>query len=140
MKESCIFCKILKGDIPSFCVFEDEYFKVILDRFPASRGHILILPKAHYQDLFELPDEIGAKLYPLVKKLSIAIKKAVGAEGINIIQNNGETAGQSVFHFHLQIIPRFKEDHIILNKTSHQETTLEELEEVAEQIRKYLEV
>ena len=139
MNENCIFCKILKGDIPSFCVFEDESFKVILDRFPASRGHVLILPKEHYQDLFELPDEIGSKLYPLAKKLAVAIKKAVGAEGINIIQNNGESAGQSVFHFHMHLIPRFKEDHIILNKTSHQDTTLETLEEVAEQIKKYLE-
>ena len=138
MNENCIFCKILKGDIPSFCVFEDESFKVILDRFPASRGHVLILPKEHYQDLFELPDEIGSKLYPLAKKLAVAIKKAVGAEGINIIQNNGESAGQSVFHFHMHLIPRFKEDHIILNKTSHQDTTLETLEEVAEQIKKYL--
>lgn len=138
MNENCIFCKILKGDIPSFCVFEDENFKVILDRFPASRGHVLILPKEHYQDLFELPDEIGSKLYPLAKKLAVAIKKAVGAEGINIIQNNGESAGQSVFHFHMHLIPRFKEDHIILNKTSHQDTTLETLEEVAEQIKKYL--
>lgn len=140
MNENCIFCKILKGDIPSFCIFEDEHFKVILDRFPASRGHVLILPKEHYQDLFELPDEIGAKLYPLAKKLAVAIKKAVGAEGINIIQNNGESAGQSVFHFHMHLIPRFKEDHIILNKTSQQDTTLEALEEVAEQIKKYLEV
>ena len=138
MNENCIFCKILKGDIPSFCVFEDENFKVILDRFPASLGHVLILPKEHYQDLFELPDEIGSKLYPLAKKLAVAIKKAVGAEGINIIQNNGESAGQSVFHFHMHLIPRFKEDHIILNKTSHQDTTLETLEEVAEQIKKYL--
>lgn len=139
MKESCIFCKILKGDIPSFCVYEDESFKVILDRFPASRGHVLILPKEHYQDLFKLPDEISAKLYPLARKLAIAIKDAVGADGMNIIQNNGESAGQSVFHFHMHLVPRFKEDGIVLNKTSHADTTLEALEEVAELIKKQLE-
>lgn len=139
MKDDCIFCKILKGDIPSFCVYEDEAFKVILDRFPAAKGHVLILPKAHYADLFELPDEISAKIYPLARKIGTAIKAAVGAEGMNIIQNNGEAAGQSVFHFHMHLVPRYKEDGIVLNKTSHGDITLEELQEVAELIKKQLE-
>lgn len=139
MKDNCIFCKILKGDIPSFCVYEDEQFKVILDRFPATRGHVLILPKVHYADLFELPDEVSAKLYPLARKIGTAIKAAVGADGMNIIQNNGEVAGQSVFHFHMHLVPRYKEDGIVLNKTSHADTTLEELQEVATLIKKQLE-
>lgn len=138
MKEDCIFCKILKGEIPSFCVYEDEQFKVILDRFPASRGHVLILPKAHYVDLFELPNEISERLYPLAKKIATAIKEAVGADGINIVQNNGMVAGQSVFHFHMHIIPRYKEDHIVLNKTSNGDITIEELSEIAEIIKQYL--
>lgn len=138
MKADCIFCKILDGDIPSFQVYEDEDFKVILDRFPASKGHVLILPKGHYENLFELPLEISEKLYPLAQRLAKAIKEAVKADGINIIQNNGEAAGQSVFHFHMHIIPRFNEDKIVLNRTSNMDTTLEELAEIAELIKTYL--
>ncbi|MEG1148462.1 MAG: HIT family protein [Niameybacter sp.] len=138
MHSDCIFCKILKGDIPSFVVYEDEYFKVILDRFPASRGHVLILPKAHYQDMFELPVGISARLYPLANHIAKGIKEAVQAEGINVIQNNGEAAGQSVFHFHMHLIPRFKNDQVVLNKTSNMEITLEELAKTAELIKSYL--
>ena len=138
MNTDCIFCKILNGDIPSFVVYEDESFKVILDRFPATRGHVLILPKGHYQDLFELPEEISQKVYPLAKHIATAVKKAVQADGINIIQNNGEAAGQSVFHFHIHIVPRFSNDQVTLNKTSNMETTLEELAETAELIKSYL--
>lgn len=134
----CIFCKILKGDIPSFTVYEDEDFKVILDRFPASKGHVLILPKNHYENLFDLPTEISAKLYPLVQHLAKGIKEAVQADGINIVQNNGAAAGQSVFHFHMHIIPRFTEDQVVLNQTSHGETTLEELENIAQLIKQYV--
>lgn len=135
MKEDCIFCKIIKGDIPSFTIYEDELFKVILDRFPASPGHALIIPKTHYQDIFELSEEAASALYPLAKKMATQIKEAVGAEGINIVQNNGEVAGQSVYHFHLHLIPRNAGDGVILNKSSNTETTLEALEAVLKSIQ-----
>lgn len=138
MKDDCIFCKILKGDIPSFCIYENDDFKVILDRFPAAKGHVLILPKEHYQDLFELPEGISKQIYPLAQKIASAIKGALGADGINIVQNNGEAAGQSVFHFHMHIVPRYDGDKVILNKTSNGDTTIEALEEVAALIKKYL--
>lgn len=134
MSHDCIFCKIISGEIPSFKVYEDETFKVILDRFPAAPGHALIIPKEHAGDLFELPDETAEKLYPLAKRIATQIKNAVGAEGINIIQNNGEVAGQSVHHFHLHIVPRKAGDGIILNKSSNAHTTLEELEAVLKKI------
>lgn len=130
MKDDCIFCKIIKGEIPSFTVYEDETFKVILDRFPAAPGHVLIIPKAHYSDMFELPEEVATKVYPLAKKMATRIKEVMGAEGINIIQNNGEVAGQSVHHFHLHIIPRKMGDDIVLNKSSNMDTTIEELEAI----------
>lgn len=135
MSNDCIFCKIIKGEIPSFTVYEDDTFKVILDRFPAAPGHALIIPKVHADDMFDLPEETAAKLYPLAKKIAAKIKEAVGAEGINIVQNNGEVAGQSVHHFHLHIVPRKVGDQIILNKSSNADTTLEELEAVLKKIQ-----
>ena len=138
MSQDCIFCKIIKGEIPSFTVYEDDTFKVILDRFPAASGHALIIPKAHAADMFELPEETAAKLYPLAQKLGAKIKEAVGAEGMNVVQNNGEVAGQSVHHFHLHLIPRKAGDGIILNKSSNMDTTIEELEEVFNKIKTIL--
>ena len=113
-------------------------FKVILDRFPAAPGHVLIIPKGHYKDIFELPREIAEALYPLAQKMAVKIKAAVGAEGINVVQNNGEVAGQSVYHFHLHLVPRKAGDNIVLNKSSNSDTTLEELEVISKQIQKYL--
>lgn len=135
MKEDCIFCKIIKGEIPSFTVYEDDEFKVILDRFPAAKGHILIIPKAHFSDLFELSEEVATKLYPLVKKMAQHVKAVTGAEGINIIQNNGEAAGQTVHHFHLHIIPRKMGDTLVLNQSSNTDTTLEDLEVMWNQLK-----
>ena len=130
MKEDCIFCKIIKGDIPSFTIYEDKLFKVILDRFPATPGHALIIPKEHYKDIFELPEEVAQALYPLAKEMATRIKLAVDAEGMNIVQNNGEVAGQSVYHFHLHLVPRKAGDGITLNKSANSATTLEEVEAV----------
>ena len=135
MSTECIFCKIIKGDIPSFTIYEDNLFKVILDRFPAAPGHALIIPKAHYKDMFELTKEVAEALYPLAQKIAIQIKKALGAEGMNVVQNNGEVAGQSVYHFHLHLVPRKAGDGIILNKSSNGDTTLEELEMILKQIQ-----
>lgn len=107
MKDNdCIFCLIANGDIPSNTVYEDEYFRAILDLSPASKGHTLLLPKEHAKDLFDLPDETAARVMPTAKKIAKAVKEAMGADGISIVQNNGEAAGQTVKHFHLHIIPR----------------------------------
>lgn len=135
MNHECIFCKIIKGEIPSFTVYEDETFKVILDRFPSALGHVLIIPKAHYRDMFELPQDIASKIYPLAQKIASRVKEVMGAEGINILQNNGEVAGQSVYHFHLHIVPRKSRDGITLNQSSNMDTTIEELEAVWNQLK-----
>ena len=106
----CIFCKIAAGEIPSATLYEDEDFRVILDLGPAARGHALILPKAHYADLCEIPEELAAKAMILAKKIVAAGRKALRCDGYNIVQNNGEAAGQTVFHFHIHVIPRYTGD------------------------------
>ncbi len=109
-KEDCIFCKIANGEIPSATVYEDELFRGILDIAPAARGHVILLPKNHAADVFELPEEEAQRVFPAVKKIAAAVKQATGCAGVNILQNNGESAGQTVFHFHVHVIPREEED------------------------------
>ena len=105
--ENCIFCKIANGEIPSSTVYEDERFRAILDLGPASKGHTLILPKDHFKDLTELPEEFAGGALCLAGKIGSAMKKELGAAGFNVVQNNGTEAGQTVFHFHVHIIPRY---------------------------------
>lgn len=109
-KEDCIFCKIANGEIPSKTLYEDESFRVILDLGPAAKGHALILPKEHAADLYELPEETASKALVLAKKMACRIKEKLHCDGLNLMQNNGETAGQTVQHFHLHVIPRYIED------------------------------
>lgn len=111
----CIFCKIACGEIPSNTVYEDADFRVILDAAPANPGHCLVLPKKHGANIFELDNELVAAAHSLAAKIASAVKKAVNADGINIIQNNGAAAGQSVNHYHVHIVPRFKDDGVQLN-------------------------
>ena len=104
-KDDCIFCKIAAGGIPSHGLF-----KVILDLGPATKGHSLIIPKDHYEDLFELPEETAAQAMVLAKRLSARLMEKLHADGLNLVQNNKEIAGQTVKHFHLHMIPRYKDD------------------------------
>ena len=108
----CIFCKIAKGEIPSATVYEDDDFRVIMDISPASEGHMIILPKEHAANVYELSDATASKIYVLAKKLATALKDALDCDGINILQNNGEAAGQTVSHLHMHIIPRYYSDDI----------------------------
>lgn len=107
MKDDCIFCKLANGIIPTNMIYEDDTFAVIMDASPVSRGHALIIPKEHAADIYELPEDTAAKLMPLAKKLAANAKEKLGCDGLNILQNNGEAAGQSVFHLHMHIIPRY---------------------------------
>ena len=108
--ENCIFCKIANGEIPAATLYEDENFRVILDLGPASKGHALILPKSHAANIYELSDEMAAKAMILAKKMATAMTAALKCDGFNIVQNNGECAGQTVFHFHMHLIPRYVND------------------------------
>ncbi|MBS1334223.1 MAG: HIT family protein [Blautia sp.] len=108
--DNCIFCKIANGEIPSATLFEDEDFRVILDLGPATKGHALILPKNHFANLFEIPEEVEVKAFVLAKKIATKMKKVFACDGVNIVQNNGIAAGQTVFHFHIHLIPRYEQD------------------------------
>ena len=108
--ENCIFCKLANGDIPTATLYEDDDFRVILDAGPAAKGHALIIPKEHYANLYELSDELAAKVLVLAKRMITKLTDILGCDGYNIVQNNGAAAGQTVFHFHLHMISRYKDD------------------------------
>ena len=108
--DNCIFCKIANGEIPSRTICENEKFRVILDNGPATEGHALVLPKEHFADLFEIPADWAAEAMKTAQVTAELLKEKLGADGLNIVQNNGEAAGQTVRHFHIHIIPRYKGD------------------------------
>ena len=134
MKDDCIFCKIAAGEIPSNTIYEDDSYRVILDLGPAARGHALILPKEHYADIYELPDEKAGEVFRLAKKMAGKMKSALRCDGFNVVQNNGEIAGQTVFHFHMHLIPRYENDGQKIGWTPG-EPSQEELQETARIIR-----
>lgn len=135
--KSCIFCKIANGEIPSSTIYEDENFRVILDLGPASKGHALILPKEHFPDVCALPDDWAAKVLPLGAKISAAMKQALGCTGFNLVQNNGVSAGQTVFHFHMHVIPRYDGAPSIVSWKPGKASP-EELAELAKEIKNAL--
>ncbi len=117
--DNCIFCKIASGEIPSNTIYEDDNFRVILDNGPATKGHALVLPKEHYANLFEIPEDVLAGAANVAKTVAGTMKEKLSYDGLNLVQNNGEAAGQTVMHFHLHIIPRYKNDgqHILWRPT-----------------------
>ena len=133
MSENCIFCKIANGEVPSKTIYEDEDFKVILDANPASKGHALILPKEHCANIYEISEELLSKAVKLAKKLAAHMTKLLNCDGFNLLQNNGEVAGQTVFHFHMHLIPRYRADGQKIG-WKPQEVSGEELEEIKNQI------
>lgn len=134
MIEDCIFCKIIRGEIPSATIYEDEDFKVILDISPASRGHALILTKEHYANLYQLPEELAGKVMVLAGKLASHMTNKLHCDGFNLVQNNGQVAGQTVFHFHLHLIPRYKDgdnrDLLTWNQLTYQDGEVAALAEM----------
>lgn len=132
-KDDCIFCKIANGEISSKTLYEDEEFRVILDLKPAAKGHALILPKEHASSLYELSDEAASKALVLAKKMAARMTDRLECDGLNLVQNNGETAGQTVMHFHMHIIPRYKNDEQAID-WEPKDVSQEELEEVKKQI------
>lgn len=115
MTEKCIFCEIISGRIPSYKIHEDDLFIAILDRFPVSRGHTLVIPKFHVPDMFGLCEKEAPAIMPLAVKIAGRIKDKMNPSGFNILQNNGKSAGQVVFHYHLHIIPRYDGDGISIH-------------------------
>jgi len=132
---NCIFCKIINGEIPSATVYEDEYFKAILDISPAAKGHVLILPKHHSDDLLELDSDSAARVLMVAQKIAKAQMEELKCDGINMLQNNGEAAGQTVKHFHIHLIPRFNGDKVDI-KWSQGSYESGEAAQLAEKINK----
>lgn len=108
-QDNCIFCKLANGDIPTNTIFEDDDFRVFLDAGPASKGHALVVPKEHYADIYEIDSEVLGKAAKVAQKVIKHATNVLGCEGYNLVQNNGEVAGQTVFHFHMHLIPRYKD-------------------------------
>ncbi len=129
----CIFCKIISGEIGCATIYENDEFKVILDRFPANEGHVLILTKKHVTNIFELEPELGARLFQLAVQIAGVMKKAIGFENMNVMQNNGTIAGQTIHHFHLHLIPRYENDGITITPKA-MDLTDEQIESMRQQI------
>ena len=110
MADKCVFCRIVRGEIPCSKVYENENILAFLDLAPVHPGHTLVIPKVHYANIKEFPCELSSAVCMALKKVAAAVEAATGAEGINIMQNNGLAAGQTVFHIHWHIIPRFSGD------------------------------
>ena len=128
-KDDCIFCKIAAGEIPSRKIYEDSDLIAIMDLNPTSKGHSLIIPKEHCTNIYDIDEDIAAKVMKTAKKLATKMTVALNCDGFNLLQNNGETAGQTMFHFHMHLIPRYVNDGQKILWTPG-ESTPEELEEV----------
>ncbi len=132
-KDNCIFCKIANGEIPSKTLYEDRNFRVILDLGPATKGHALILPKEHAENLYDLPEESAAEAMVLARRMAATLVEKLHCDGLNLVQNNGDAAGQTVQHFHLHLIPRYVGDGQSINWKPGSPTQ-EELEAVRKTI------
>ena len=132
MKNDCIFCAIAAGEIPSFKVYEDDLALAYLDINPFSRGHTLVIPKSHASGLLDADDAMLAELVLRVKKVAAHIKGRLGCDGFNILQNNGEAAGQTVRHIHFHIVPRWNGDPLVF---SNSKGDMDALKALAERIR-----
>ncbi len=135
--ESCIFCKIIRKQAPASIIYEDESVLAFLDIRPLNMGHTLVIPKAHYVDIFETPETELSCVYKVSKRISIAVKKTTRADGISIIQQNGKAAGQDIFHFHVHVVPRF-EGQKLPGFNELKEVERAKLDEVAKRIRQEL--
>lgn len=137
MKDNCIFCKIASGEIPSYTIYEDDDFKAFMDISPASKGHTILIPKQHADNIFDLDETVTSKLLPVAARIAKALKAELKCEGLNLLQNNGEAAGQTVFHFHMHIIPRYKVDKVVV-KWVEDKYEGEPLDQLSDKIKKHL--
>ena len=137
MKEDCLFCKIASGAIPSNTIYEDSRFRVFLDINPATKGNCLIVPREHFDDIYDLDAETAGKLFSLATLIARALKDALNCDGLNIVQNNGEIAGQTIHHFHLHLIPRYKGDDFSMQFVQH-EISQGDLDKLRNEIRSAL--
>lgn len=134
-KDDCIFCKLANGVIPTNTIYEDDEFRVIMDAAPATKGHALVLPKEHYADIYEIEPEVLGKAIQVGQKVIKHATKLLGCDGYNLLQNNGEVAGQTVFHYHLHLIPRYAEmDNSQILKWEESKISPEEIKAITEKV------
>lgn len=132
----CVFCNIIEGNIPSAKIYEDDDVLAILDIFQATKGHTLVMPKKHYENILQIPEDDYIKVMSKVKKIAQVILKAFDAKGLNILNNCNEVSGQTVMHFHVHIIPRYNTDDIQIKFTDH--SSQYNLEDIKNQILKQM--
>ena len=132
--ENCIFCKITKGEIPSFKVFEDDFSLAFLDIAPFVKGHTIVIPKNHHMNLLEFPDKEMKNYFSAVKHVALKLKRNLNADGINLMQNNFKAAGQVVAHLHFHVMPRWKHDKAFPFRVKKLEISKEELSEILNKI------
>lgn len=135
-KDDCIFCKIAAGEIPSRKIYEDKDLIAIMDLSPTSKGHSLIIPKEHCTNIYDIDEDIAAKVMKTAKKLATKMTVALNCDGFNLLQNNGETAGQTMFHFHMHLIPRYKDADNNMLKFTSVSFSDEEMDAIRDQIIK----
>lgn len=135
-KDDCIFCKIAAGEIPSRKIYEDKDLIAIMDLNPTSKGHSLIIPKEHCTNIYDIDEDIAAKVMKTAKKLATKMTVALNCDGFNLLQNNGETAGQTMFHFHMHLIPRYKDADNKMLKFTSVSFSDEEMDAIRDQIIK----
>ena len=135
--ESCIFCKIVRKQAPASVIYEDETVMAFLDIRPLNLGHTLVIPKAHYVDIFDLPENQLSQVHKVAKQVSFAVKRATNADGISIIQQSGKAAGQDIFHLHVHVVPRF-EGQKLPHFSDLKEVERAKLEEMAKKIKQHL--
>jgi histidine triad (HIT) family protein len=140
----CPFCSIASGKAPASMVYEDVTILAFMDLNPANDGHALVVPREHWENIYEIPEKTLAEMAPVIKRVSAAVKKTVGADGISILQLNGRAAGQMVMHFHVHVIPRFRGDTIskalgaMIGHKGLKKPERRELDDIAEKIRQNL--
>ena len=135
--ESCIFCRMARKQAPVSCVYEDEKVMAFLDVRPLNEGHTLVIPKEHYETIFEIPEQLITYLHRIVKRVALAVEKATKADGISIFQQNGKAAGQEVFHLHVHVVPRY-EGQKLARFGEISEADREKLDQAAAKIRQHL--
>lgn len=136
MKDDCIFCKLANGDIPTRKLYEDDKFTVFMDMGPATKGHSLVVPKDHYANIYEMPAELLGEAMKVAQKMAIKLTETLHADGFNILQNNGEAGGQTVFHFHIHLIPRYNDDENAMLFWNPQPASADELDKTMAEILK----
>lgn len=130
----CIFCKLSNGVFETNTIYEDDMFRVILDNGPATKGHALVLPKQHYANIYEIPEDVLSSAICVARKAAVRMKEVLHCDGVNIVQNNEAAAGQTVNHFHIHVIPRYSDDgqHILWKPLK---PTDEELKEICAELK-----